>query len=480
MFALTNGMGLARTTRFVVWASPRSIPVKRRIQDPIKRVLSKNKAVEMNSAVELDEITCPFCGLCCDDLRVRIDSGHIDVVKNGCSLSQKRFQESSIDDEKTSFTPRVNNRTTSLDSAVDRAAEILRRSRLPVIAGLATDVSGARAAMGLADRCGAVVDHINSAGLFRNLHVLQDSGWITATLTEIRNRADLLIIIGEQIFERFPRLLERVIIPKKTLWKDDWKPMFLKGAHQRDLVVVRPPSESPLPDMLAKRNPKVLSVPLELLGELAGVLRALLRDAPLQAKSVGDVDLNNLQDLATRLKRAKFSGVIWFAGEFEFPHAELAIEAWSELVRDLNTVTRCSGLPLGGNDGDVTANQVCIWQSGYPLRTSYNRSQPHYDPLANSCTRLLASGEADALLWLSTYTSQPTTPTTNLPTIVLGHPNSTFDTAPEVFIPVGVPGIDHAGHLFRADNVVALPLKQLRQSPLPSTAIVIHQIRAKL
>ena len=209
MFALTNGMGLARTTRFVGWASPRSIPVKRRIQDPIKRVLSKNKAVEMNSAVELDEITCPFCGLCCDDLRIRIDSGHIDVVKNGCSLSQTRFQESSLDDEKASFTPRVNNRTTSLDSAVDRAAEILRRSRLPVIAGLATDVSGARAAMGLADRCGAVVDHINSAGLFRNLHVLQDSGWITATLTEIRNRADLLIIIGEQIFERFPRLLER-------------------------------------------------------------------------------------------------------------------------------------------------------------------------------------------------------------------------------------------------------------------------------
>lgn len=436
--------------------------------------------VEMSSAVELDEVACPFCGLCCDDLRIRVDSGRLDVVKNGCSLSQKRYKESSIDDEKVTFTPRVNNRPATLDSALDQATEILRESRLPVIAGLATDVSGARAAMDLADRCGAVVDHINSAGLFRNLHVLQDSGWMTATLTEIRNRADLLIIIGEKVFARFPRLLERVITPKKTLWKDDWKPMFLKGAHQRDLVIIRPRNASPLPEMLAKRNPTILSVPMERIGEVAVVLRAILGDAPLQAESVGDVDISSLRDLATRLKQAKYSGVTWFAGELEFPHAELAIEAWSELVRDLNTVTRCSGLPLGGNDGDVTANQICLWQSGYPLRTAFNRRQPHHDPFANTHTRLLEDGEADALVWISNYAPQAIAPAADVPTIVLGHPKMAFNEAPDVFIPVGIPGIDHAGHFFRADGVVSLPLRQLRQSPLPSTATVIDHIRAKL
>ncbi len=219
---------------------------------------------------------------------------------------------------------------------------------------------------------------------------------------------------------------------------------------------------------------------MERIGELAGVLRAILSDAPLQAKAVGDVDTNTLRDLVTRLKQARYAGITWFAGEFEFPHAELAIETWSELVRDLNTVTRCACLPLGGNDGDVTANQVCLWQSGYPLRTSFNHRRPHHDPLTNACTRLLAEEEADALLWISSYTPHAGVPDAEVPTIVLGHPKMTPATAAEVFIPVGVPGIDHPGYFFRADGVVSLPLKQLRQCPLPSTASVIGQIRARL
>jgi hypothetical protein len=53
-----------------------------------------------------------------------------------------------------------------------------------------------------------------------------------------------------------------------------------------------------------------------------------------------------------------------------------------------------------------------------------------------------------------------------------------FDKQPDVFIPVGTPGIDHAGHAYRLDNVVAIRLKKLRESGLPSTADV--SIRAIL
>lgn len=49
---------------------------------------------------------------------------------------------------------------------------------------------------------------------------------------------------------------------------------------------------------------------------------------------------------------------------------------------------------------------------------------------------------------------------------------------PAVFIPVGTPGVDHAGHLFRTDRVVAIPLRQLRQSSLPSVADAIGAIEA--
>jgi formylmethanofuran dehydrogenase subunit B len=71
-------------------------------------------------------------------------------------------------------------------------------------------------------------------------------------------------------------------------------------------------------------------------------------------------------------------------------------------------------------------------------------------------------------------------PVTSAPTVVLGRAGMGFERDPSVFIPVGTPGIDHAGHLFRADRVVALPLGRLRESALPSVAEAIAAIEAVL
>jgi formylmethanofuran dehydrogenase subunit B len=56
----------------------------------------------------------------------------------------------------------------------------------------------------------------------------------------------------------------------------------------------------------------------------------------------------------------------------------------------------------------------------------------------------------------------------------------TFEKEPDVFIPVGTPGIDHTGHAYRLDNVVAIRLKKLRDSNLPSTATVLNAIEQHL
>jgi formylmethanofuran dehydrogenase subunit B len=51
---------------------------------------------------------------------------------------------------------------------------------------------------------------------------------------------------------------------------------------------------------------------------------------------------------------------------------------------------------------------------------------------------------------------------------------------PHVFIPVGTPGIDHAGAMVRCDNVVSLPLKDLGRSQLPRAADVLAAIERAL
>jgi formylmethanofuran dehydrogenase subunit B len=161
-----------------------------------------------------------------------------------------------------------------------------------------------------------------------------------------------------------------------------------------------------------------------------------------------------------------------------FDHAEASIQMLNEMIKELNVDTRCNGLPLGGKEGSTSVYNVSSWQSGYPMRTSFNRGFPDYDPYLYDSKVMLANGEADSLVWVSSFNVDRTPPETDVPTIVVGRSGMTFEQEPDVFIPVGVPGIDHAGRTFRGDSSVAVPLRKLRDSGLPSTFDVLSAIEA--
>jgi formylmethanofuran dehydrogenase subunit B len=84
------------------------------------------------------------------------------------------------------------------------------------------------------------------------------------------------------------------------------------------------------------------------------------------------------------------------------------------------------------------------------------------------------------LVWVQAFNVNAVPPVTDLPTIVVGRSGMTFTKEPAVFIPVGTPGIDHTGHAYRMDNVVAIRLKKLRDSGLPGTAEVLNAIEQAL
>ena len=90
------------------------------------------------------------------------------------------------------------------------ATELIRKSSLPLYGGLGTDVNGIRAVMALADKSGGVVDHALSEGQYRNFRVLQTRGWITTTLTEARNRAD---VAGDGVLREAadPKILDHAL-----------------------------------------------------------------------------------------------------------------------------------------------------------------------------------------------------------------------------------------------------------------------------
>src|SRR6202020_1148240 len=101
----------------------------------------------------------------------------------------------------------------SLDDAAAAAAQLLARSRQPLIAGLGTDIDGARAAIALGQRVGGVIDHMHSAALLRDLDCLRETGIMLTTPGEARVRADVLLLVGDGLLQTWPSLIERLLAP---------------------------------------------------------------------------------------------------------------------------------------------------------------------------------------------------------------------------------------------------------------------------
>lgn len=368
--------------------------------------------------------------------------------------------------------PRVGGTDVSLGAAAASAARILAEARSPLFGGFATDLSGARRVVQIADRCGAIIDHMNSTAKLRNLLTLQEAGWITTTLAEVSNRADVVVMVGTDVLTRFPRFFERFVWTAES--------MFDLDPRSRQVVYVGQGLATHAGYAPDGRQPSVIACRIDEIGEGLGAMRSMLAGRSLQAQQIAGVPLSQWAALLELLRNARYGVIVWVAADLDFPHTELTVQTLAGLIKDLNRTTRVCGLPLGGSDGDFTANGVLMWQTGLPFRSSFATGIPVYEPHLYSTRRLLESGEVDALLWISAFDAQRGAPATRLPTIVLAPPGVRFEREPEVFIPVGTPGVDHAGHYTRADKVVALPLRKLRDIGLPSVEAVLAEIESCL
>jgi formylmethanofuran dehydrogenase subunit B len=343
--------------------------------------------------------------------------------------------------------PQVNGKETDLTSAIQHAITILQNAKQPLIAGLGTEVHGMRAILTLAQKTGAILDHMHSAATVRNTLALQHGGWQTTTLTEIKNRADVILAIGTDIVSSHPRFLEKLVQNQESLFE----------------------KVSPEVLYLGRENPHELP-------PLLNLLNALALGKPIHASEVGTTTIASLQVILQKLLAAQYGVIVWSASKLNHTHAELTIESICRLIRTLNETTRVAGLPLNSGDGDTSINNACTWNTGFASNLRFIRksgSEVEFKPDDHAGAKALSY--SDAQVWISTFNAISPLETT-MPTIVIGHPNTPFKQAPDVFIPAGVPGLDHTGIMFRMDSAVALPLKKVRNAPLPTLSEVLNRI----
>ena len=406
-------------------------------------------------------VTCPHCGLLCDDISIDVENASLKVVGKLNSICAQAYVEASFASSRLP-SPKIAGKKASLDAAIKKSAKLLQSSSQPLVSGLIADVQACREAVLLTEKIGGVVDHASSTGMQPNNIVMQRHGQVKTTLAEVRNRSDLVIILGSKIFDLFPRLADRVLFPKFSL-----------GGNKtitKEIIVIDPANNNK-GNIPKRKGITYIQVQAKSLDEIIQRMQLAVNSRSTHKEQSDAID-----DLISKIYAKQYTTIIWNSGLLNPASAELSIESITMTIKALMKDVRCAALPLGGSKGEITANQVVTWQMGVPLPVSFANGIPEHQPTMYCGQNMLNNNEADTLVWVSTYRPEHVPPKTKARVILIGHPKMKVPAYVDVYIPAGIPGIDHTGLACRTDSVATLPLKKLRDINLPAASSILKQI----
>jgi formylmethanofuran dehydrogenase subunit B len=105
---------------------------------------------------------------------------------------------------------------------------------------------------------------------------------------------------------------------------------------------------------------------------------------------------------------------------------------------------------------------VLTWTTGFPSCLKYLNGSFSHDKNSFNGLELIKNKNVELVIHINSLSMNKLKLDAKLTNIVIGHPNSKFSSMPDIFIPIGIPGIDYKGIMFRTDNVVSVNLKKIR------------------
>lgn len=358
------------------------------------------------------------------------------------------------------LSPQISGKPASLEQALQAAADLLRASRFPLLLTTGAAVAETRAMLAVAEKIQATVDLVGSAARLDTLHAWQTQRIHQTTLTELRQRADVVCVIGEGFAEKMPYFYPDFIAPK---------PQFAK---QRNVVFIG--ETAPFENNLhlhceSTKFPQILAI-----------LLALLKGKSLE-KAVDEFpEFSKILQLIELFKTANYAVITWLNVGLG-NNADLTQSILYQLITHLFKNQRVTALSLIDNPENITFTQVSTWRTGFPFRYQFTKQGVLADNWKYDGARILAKQESDVVLFVGDF-SKNTMDFNQVPAIVFDTSgNAAMANRAAVWIPVGKTGIDYAGQLFRADQGSVVSLNAFREnSLLPNLAAVLRELCAKL
>jgi formylmethanofuran dehydrogenase subunit B len=452
-------------------------------------------------------VTCPVCGSLCDDLEIEVENNVVTHVRNACGMGESKFLGySGHRPPKPLIRKNGGLVEAPLSEAIKKSAEILVEASYPILYGWSnTSCEGTRVGIELTEEIGGVIDNTSTVCHGPSVLSIQDVGFSTCTLGQIRHRADLVLYWASNPWSAHPRHIERYTnFTEGRFRSSEWNKYLsslgaykskrrmeraaklAKGIHGTSAETSVAKVAEQLPHALFEKERKMIVVDVRKTRtadiadyflqvepnkdyEIFQALRALLREEELEVPSVGGVPVEVLEDLLDVLVRCEF-GVLFFGVGLTMSEGKLRnIEAGISLVRDLNQYTKFIIMPMRGHYNVTGANIVSTWQTGYPFAVDMSMGYPRYNPGETSVVDILARDESDAGLIIASdpVAHFPREAAKNLvknPLIVIDPETTATSLVADVVLPSAICGIEVEGTAYRMDRV-PLPLKKVVEPP---------------
>ena len=405
----------------------------------------------------VEDATCLGCGCLCDDIAVAVAGGRIVEARNACPIGRDWFLRDRAADGRPAAT--VDGRPAALGEAIARAAEVLGQARAPIVVGLSgTTLEAQGAALALADRLGASVRLAHEADAAPRVRAIQRVGMVSATLGEVRDRADVIIYWGVDPVATHPRHLERFVQPPGR---------FVPAGRSGRTVVVFDAAPTATAAAADAFLPVAPWAQFATLWALRALVRGIEVDAAYVERSTG-LPPDRLRAEADRLRGARYGAFFFGPALGRGPGGSAVVEAALLLVRDLNEATRFVALGLGGPGNAAGAEAVLAWQTGYALGVDFAPGWPR----APEGRDWLADGSADAALIIADdlMPSLPADSLDHLRTIlrvVVAAEATPLDAGAAVVLRTATPGLHARGTVMRPDGLT-LPLRPSLPTALPT------------
>ena len=400
-------------------------------------------------------LVCTGCGSLCDDIQVEIAENRITKIENACAKGSAFLY--ALDNPNRRTANLVSHKEVSLERALEEARHLLSNAKRPLIFGLDNSTLEAQAkAIRLARKLGAVIDDASSFSYGELIRGLLDGSPQSCSLSQIKDKADLLIYWGSNPLHSHPRHLSEVSYYSYTDYDESgWVPrvnLACVEVRETELSSICKPAFKLAPGGDREFIQEIVSMMKGGQGtEKAGAFLELIKDSQVCVILCG-------------------RGLIYSVnGNFD---------SFNEMIEGLRQWTKVSVIPMIDEFNMLGFNKSLREEAGYINEVSFDSGITHSTEFSfleqvrrelPDCILIAASDP------FSTLPQSLSRKLASTKIISLGSIVTSTTKAAEVVIATAAPGLERSGRIVRIDGE-EVNLFEVKKSPYPSEEEVLEKL----